>query len=270
MNSLVLLYHRVAEVEADPQLLCVTPEHFTEHLEILRGQDVALTFDDGYVDNLSNAKPLLEKFDCPATVFVTSGAVGQNREFWWDELERILLPPGDWNVLEKSDPSTSHSMYRNLCPRLQSLPPESRQYVLEQLTAGASARPTHRPLSEDEVRRLADGGLVTIGSQGVTHSVLSALPEADQKTEIEESKARLEEITGLPVTRFAYPFGDRSDYTSATIGLVREAGYTLAFSNFPGRIDRSTDRFQLPRHLVRDWNGEEFARRLQGWLRCAS
>ena len=50
-----------------------------------------VTFDDGYADNLWNAKPLLERYDVPAAVFVTTGYAGQDREFWWDELETLLL-----------------------------------------------------------------------------------------------------------------------------------------------------------------------------------
>src|SRR4051794_20071252 len=106
----ILLYHRVTALDSDPQQLAVTPEHFDEHLRVLREictpveladvprmlrarrlpkRPVAVTFDDGYRDNLHEAKPLLERHGVPATVFVASGYVGSGREFWWDELERL-------------------------------------------------------------------------------------------------------------------------------------------------------------------------------------
>ena len=109
------MYHRVAELEVDPWALCVTARHFSEHLEVLQKEAqpislkqlvrahlegkipdraVAVTFDDGYADNLYSAKPLLEKYNIPATVFVASGYIGHQGEFWWDELERIFLQPG--------------------------------------------------------------------------------------------------------------------------------------------------------------------------------
>jgi peptidoglycan/xylan/chitin deacetylase (PgdA/CDA1 family) len=109
---LILSYHRIANLDSDPQLLSVTPQNFAQHLEQLQEnydlislsdlchalaskklpkRAAVITFDDGYADNLLNAKPLLQKNNIPATVFVTTGATGQGKEFWWDELERLLL-----------------------------------------------------------------------------------------------------------------------------------------------------------------------------------
>src|SRR3954452_3089893 len=166
-EALILLYHRVADRPSDPQLLCVTPDHFAEHLDILhkymypmslrqfmqqadnnslRRRSVIITFDDGYTDNAYAARDLLERYDLPATIFVTSGYVDQRRELWWDELERLLLQPGvlpeilrltidghmycwelgtaaryskedyqrlcSWHVLIETDPTPRHHVYR--------------------------------------------------------------------------------------------------------------------------------------------------------------
>jgi peptidoglycan/xylan/chitin deacetylase (PgdA/CDA1 family) len=87
-----------------------------------------------------------------------------------------------------------------------------------------------------------------------------------QLDEILKSKARLEEILGHSTASFAYPFGGRRHYTEETVIAVRRAGFEWACSNFAGIVRSGTDRWQLPRFLVRDWDGDEFARNLKGWL----
>ena len=113
---------------------------------------------------------------------------------------------------------------------------------------------------------MAQGGLVTIGAHTVSHALLSALPRSDQEREIQSSKIVLEEILGRPVSTFAYPFGARGDYTAQTAELVRQARFDLACANSPATVWRRSDSFQLPRLLVRDWDGETFERWLSGWM----
>ena len=110
--GIILTYHRIAQASVDPWSICVSPGHFDQHLQVLRelGQpmsmtelagkikrrclgigNLAVTFDDGYADNIRNAKPLLEKHGVPATFFLTSRAVDRREEFWWDALGRVVL-----------------------------------------------------------------------------------------------------------------------------------------------------------------------------------
>jgi len=111
-TAVVLVYHRVASPKMDPQLLCVSPDNFADHLRVIGQlgacvplrrlvQDCALgrvpkrgivvTFDDGYADNLKNAEPILSRAGVPATVFVSTGGLESRQPFWWDELESLLL-----------------------------------------------------------------------------------------------------------------------------------------------------------------------------------
>jgi peptidoglycan/xylan/chitin deacetylase (PgdA/CDA1 family) len=320
-KAIILLYHRVAEVPTDPQLLCVSPKHFAEHLQVLKQnchllslsslrrrlalnlwppRSVVVTFDDGYADNLHQARPLLEAADVPATAFVTASQVDSQREFWWDELERVLLslptlpeiltltlngqeyrwtiqrndgggrPDTGWHVLMDSEPTPRQVVYLELDALLRDLDHDVRAQALVQLLAWAGlqaeGRPDHRALTSDELQALARGGLVEIGAHTVTHPVLSALPIQAQREEIVAGKRRLEEVVGQPVTSFSYPFGGRPHYSADTIRLVKEAGFDCACSNFPGHVQWKTDPYQLPRFLVRDWDGDEFARRLEGWF----
>ena len=103
----VLLYHRVTTLISDPQLLAVSPDHFRAHLQFLKSNytlvrfeedwskvekpAVAITFDDGYADNARETLPILEKLRVPATFFVSTGTIGTEHEFWWDELEHLVF-----------------------------------------------------------------------------------------------------------------------------------------------------------------------------------
>ncbi len=145
-----------------------------------------------------------------------------------------------------------------------------RQKVLDELLVWAGAKPvgrtTHRALSLKEVVALSQGDLIEVGAHTVTHPTLSALPAASQRGEIEESKNLLEEVLGCPVTSFAYPYGTQTDYTAETVALVREAGFACACSAVEGVVHPLTDRFDLPRVFVQDWDGEEFAKQLSMWF----
>jgi peptidoglycan/xylan/chitin deacetylase (PgdA/CDA1 family) len=314
----VLLYHRITESPFDPWDMSVTPQHFAQHLEILTNRcqpmglgemvralcagrklrrAVAITFDDGYADNLHNARPLLERYGVPATVFVTTGGIDSEHGFWWDELERLVLRteelpgalalrvhgksfhrelgkaarPGTRADLRRrwrkgdSAPDARCALYGTLWELLQPLPASEQRKVLRDVAnwAGNPTReaPDHRTLSAEGIRSLAKGGLIEIGAHTVTHPVLAVLPAGCQKREMQQSKDRLQAIVNAPVTSFSYPFGSPGlDYTPQTAALVREAGFNRGCSGAVGLLGRHTDRYQLPRLTVPDCDGEAFSR----------
>ena len=324
-KAIILLYHRITKIETDPLLLCVSPQNFAEHLKVLKqsyhllslsefahqldqgivtDHSVVITFDDGYADNLYQAKPLLAKYEIPATVFVTTGTLCLKQEFWWDDLERLLLHPGKvpeqmtlhvngqnyswelknstrysnseyqkhrhWNVLQMEIPCSRHQTYLDVWALLRPLQPETRQKLMKELCVWAgkdeTGRSTHFSLIPDEVKQLTATHLIEVGAHCVKHPVLSSLPINQQQKEIQESKQQLEDILGYPVTTFSYPYGTHADYTSETVNVVQKTGFSCACSNFSRVVQRGTDCFQLPRNVVRDWSGEEFSKHLQEWF----
>jgi hypothetical protein len=76
----------------------------------------------------------------------------------------------------------------------------------------------------------------------------------------------IEDIVGRPVPLFAYPYGRVEDFSRRTVRLARKAGFLLACANVPGTVSRGTDRFRLPRYVVRDWDGDTFEKSLKDWL----
>jgi peptidoglycan/xylan/chitin deacetylase (PgdA/CDA1 family) len=292
---LVLIYHRVTTLSSDPQMLAVTPDNFRAQLlylrrnyPLVRFEDdwsrvekpaVAITFDDGYADNVLEALPILEEVGVPATFFVSTGNIGSRHELWWDELERIIL--GEWTFPESfvlndgrfqkvwptADAEGRQMFYREIQPLMQSVDPQKREEWLMQLRqwaqVGEVGREEHRPMTVDELRLLAKSRWVTIGAHTVTHTLFSCLPATAQHEEITGSKRQLESWLGLKIKVFSYPFGARGDYTRESVRLCREAGFDKVAANFPGQAHRWTDPYQIPRQLVRNWPVEHFAERIK-------
>lgn len=298
-GSLILGYHRVSENENDIYSTCVRPDNFAEQMAVLRQQAnpisldkliedlkrgtlpqkaVVVTFDDGYADNLYQAKPILEKFEIPVTLFVASEYIG--RHFWWDEAACLLqdadiLPPelslqvnGEsitWQVSENPDRSfLVEKVYRYLL----GLTPKQRRQALDQLILQID--PTYdqyncgvRALTPQELVDFASDDLVTIGAHSVTHPFLASLSREAQRQEIEQSKQDLEGLLGQPVNSFSYPNGSSNEITRA---LIREAGYTSACTSDNDVANLGSDLFNLPRFWVPDQTGSKFSSWLNWWL----
>lgn len=312
-GPVILMYHQVGIVENDVWSLAVSPHHFAEQLDVLARRrhpvplhevtsglsagaldrlQVAITFDDGYADNLTNAKPILEQFGIPATVFVVGDAVGAGSEFWWDALDQIFLgghplpetlrlriagreerwvvPAAAGGRAERVRGTPRERLRRELWGQLRGLAPDERWGLIGELQAWAgvssAVREDRRVMTEDEVRELAADGLVEIGAHTATHPRLAALSAVEQLADIRRGKERLEGILGSEVTSFSYPFGGRLDVSHATVRAVRAAGFARACTTRKGVVRPTTNPFRLPRLYVGNWPGDEFARRLAPWL----
>lgn len=281
----------------DPHRLAISPTHFAEHLDVIRelgtplslrelvgdlrsgrrtAKGIVVTFDDGYVDNVTTALPLLERHDIPATIFVATEPIAAGAEFAWDELAHIVfgspeLPRtvtltihGETLRLETADRVALHN---TLHPWLQILRPSERDGLLQRLRdwAGFSGGPreTHRALKRSELEKLGRHDLIDIGAHTVTHPLLQRLTPEHQAQEIRTSKRHLEDILGRAVEGFAYPYGGRNDYGEESVAAVKAAGFTSACANWYASVYPGVDLYQLPRLSVPACDGEEFRRHLR-------
>jgi len=303
----VLLYHRVADLDIDPQLLAVGPAHFDAHLSILKERyhlltveefdrhlrhrrrfprnAVLLTFDDGYADNHIHARPILEKHGVQALFYITSGYLGSGREYWWDELERLLLTNRelprelhfdshgtrlDWCFDTEPVLGPMLAEYHYLLAELRQLPSAERDALLGRLRIALRsehARPTHLPMTVHQLRDFATSPSVVMGAHSVGHSSLGYQREDEQRREIGGSKEALEAMLGIPVPYFSYPFGTGADFNATTLRIVEQMGFTHVAANYPGIVHARSPLFKFPRFLVRDWDGPEFRKRMDAFFR---
>ncbi|MEE3850229.1 polysaccharide deacetylase family protein [Gordonia sp. LSe1-13] len=310
----VLMYHRICAEVCDPWAICVTPEAFAEQMAVLAdaraavdlgaftddtaytraGRQIAVTFDDGYVDNMTAALPVLERYEIPATLFLVGRAVGRTREFWWDAVDRAVLhdaalpevlhfPFGSgpqtytlheaagatvtnagWRADGHDRPTPRQRLFRTLWDAIVVLEPAEQDAAVDHLLAWAGrpveAPAARRPMDAEQFARFAAHPLITVGSHTLDHASLTDLTPEMQTEQIVEGHRRVAELADSRVTRFSYPFGrfDRS-----AIRTVGELGVELACTSVPLPATLADDRRVLPRLHATDMDGDRFAR----WLR---
>lgn len=310
------MYHRIAQPQSDVWEICVSPQNFEQHLQVLKKKgnvvslhqlagevnaerlsknSIAITFDDGYIDNFTTAKPLLEKYGLPATFFISSGNIETDKEFWWDELENIILftahLPGNckmvingslveydlkdesfltevmrqkhisWKACTETSPTTRAELFHTIWQKLQPLPYPDQQRHLQNIRLWAglntSARAGYRSMSANEIKQLAaaPNNLFTIGAHTVTHPALAYHDITFQKNELLENKNLLEKITGKPTDMVAYPYGN---YNEATWRVAENLHFKGAFTTEEKTIKKHDHKFSLGRFQVKDISGEQF------------
>lgn len=307
-GAIILGYHRVAKVGVDEYDVCVSPDHFSEHMAFIRShahpisllelvqhlrngslpaRSVAVTFDDGYADNLYNAKPILEKYQIPATIFVCTGNPG--REFWWDELVRLVMEshsdpyelkiplarnqfqwdqPVTNQELKRSDRTSIRVIFHNALYQfllsLETLERDQAMTIIRNWSGVSENNPTdRRSMDHDELKKIIEGDLIHLGAHTRTHPMLTNLPLVAQKEEITAGKEDLENCIGRQVQGFAYPNGR---ITTGSRRMVQEAGYEYACVSLHNVVRPGNDPYQLTRFWQKNVNGDKFLQGLNLWM----
>lgn len=281
----VFLYHGVAPDDGKPfapnREKFVSPAAFERQLRFLKRQfDVVplgealatlerrcplgartavITFDDGYLNNLTLAYPVLKAYRLPFTIFLVTGYLGDQRTVWWDELERMIAACGRSAIVtaggvgERYDlgrPAEKLRLFHRVAAAILSSSGTGRDVlpeVAQALDFRAPPRTTPLFLSWMDVKELARDPLVEFGSHSVSHAIVSRLPKDRLAEEIVESKREIEAAVGREVTAFAYPYGRPADFSTHAIAALRTAGYRCALTGIEGPALPGDDLFKLRR-----------------------
>ena len=252
-----------------PISLAKAAQHLRNH--DLPANSVCVTFDDGYLNNLEVAQPILETFSIPATVFVATGFCNGSN-MWNDRLIDLIGNPQmtslnldalDMGSVIVSSWESRRKLVDKILPGLKYQEYCQREKIIDALYLENGAKEAFRKMmSQDEIAQLAQKG-VDIGAHTVDHPILKSLHADKQRHQIEASKALLEKMTGFPVTGFAYPNGKPgSDYDATTVQIVKEAGFEYAVSTTLGISTPDTNRYELNRFTPWDKSPEKFHLRM--------
>ena len=311
----VLMYHRVADLETDPWELAVSPANFEAQIAYLNrkykvlsveelahqlqkgkiaSDSVCITFDDGYKDNVEAARPILEKYSCPATFFIATKYLTDQQPYWWDELEHIILhSPRLSSVLEiningelfsfpfegeeiltkkqiqqhqrwtwaEEPPTRRCAAYFSIWEKLKPLPFLQIQETLTQLkrvVQEASPNATaHFPMTLDQLKDLAQNPLFTIGLHTDTHPALKFHSRVVQLTELHENRRQLETLLNRRIGTLSYPYGI---YDDNTLSIADELNLKLAFTTNPRVVAHQSAPFKLGRIPVQNQDVPSFAK----------
>ena len=171
---------------------------------------VLVTFDDGYRSVFELARPILLRHRIPAAVFVCSEPVRRQGLFWFDAVARAVGPAA--------------------FDALRAEPGDAWRRAAEEHDELASAAPEIAPMTEAQVRELAEEGF-TIGVHTASHAPLGKASADVQRRELESCRSALESWTGRRVDALAYPFGaPRADYSEETVAIAASLGFTAGFT----------------------------------------
>lgn len=292
---LTLLYHKVDDMKCDKNLLAVSPDNFYKQMSYLKSnypivrfeQDwtkldsdaVCITFDDGYMNNFTKALPILQDLKIPATIFVVTGIINTTEEFWWDELEKILLDTQqDYEEIFTLEdelfscewPTETYSereaLYDTLVWLIRDvITVEKRKNWMEQLRKWhkVEKREMNQNYGLQTDKAKWESPLLTIGAHTVNHPCLANLSEQEQYDEISQSIQKLELLLHRKITVFSYPFGTKKDYDARTINICKKEHIKKAAANFSGIWTLQSDNYQIPRNVVRNWDIEHYTRKIE-------
>lgn len=288
-KAIVLMYHRVLLPEEANQCfshpgIVVSRNTFKLHIEFLNTHFTPLTleqferhllsgepfprgaclitFDDGWIDNYSNALPILNELSTPAVVFTATDYIGSDSAFWQERLghliyKTVLLGFGTEILQDHGILFSNTQNERELRSEIASIvdwyrkqPYESVFSLIadleEVLRLGgyhAEVVPYDRFMSWEHIDSLVESG-ISVESHSCSHRILTRLDPQSLDSELEASRRILQDHLGHEIKAIAYPNGD---FNKSVREKVSKYGFRLAFTTQEGFADLTTDNLLIPR-----------------------
>ena len=278
----ILVYHRVVkdeEIEEDLELgLTVSCSNFEKHIKEIKSKYkicsmdefvrnlkkktnefmIAITFDDGYKDNLYQALPILTKHEAPASIYVTTRFLNQEVDIWWYELGEVIQNRTEINFQYKEkkfnflldNKKRKFLAYQNLMKLFKSLKIDAQNELMEKITNTKKRKNySHICLNSEEILMLEKNPLITISSHGHNHQNLKILSDEEVKYEITKSLEVLENLINRKVKHFAYPFGGKDQVSTREYNVIEDMNFDSAVIGSVYPI-KDCNFFSLPRIYV--------------------
>ena len=226
----------------------------------------AITFDDGFYNNYTLARPILENYSTPATFYISTNLIENNYMTWIDKLEyclnkapclNILLP---WNAhpIKLIDENSKINCLEQIRKNIKSNPSfyniqnfvDNIYYQCSEKQIAESDHILYKKMKWDQIREMNLNSLFTIGGHSHNHVSLGSLNYADLRYEIETSIDLVKNNVGINLVHYSYPEGQKSDYSIDVINLLKKFGIKCCPTAIDGLNDQNTDLFHLRRIML--------------------
>jgi peptidoglycan/xylan/chitin deacetylase (PgdA/CDA1 family) len=215
---------------------------------------IALTFDDGWLDNYEPLQRTASRHSVTATVFICPGIMGRRFPFWPERVTfQLDQLPGSCTLDEivgPLDDFSSHDRRSVIIEKLKGMTPTARQKCLDRLDEVAIStaddcndEPLNSTMTWEQVQELQRGG-ITIGSHTVSHPILTQVSAASVREELTDSRRQIESRLDDACLIVAYPNGNHDETVRRHAG---DAGYSLGFTTEAGCWTRASELLRIPR-----------------------
>ncbi|MEM7302050.1 MAG: polysaccharide deacetylase family protein [Pseudomonadota bacterium] len=271
-GAVLMLHHVRPDVGHDfapNKHLSVTPEFLEDTLKYIRAKRwdivpmdevperllspkrgrrfVAITFDDGYRDNLEHAAPILRKYDAPYTIYIASGLVDGTACLWWEGLEELLRQRDriaastaeGTQTIECASLSEKYAAFDNIAHYMtHDLAEEEQERWLRDICwmykIDLDALRAREIMTWSQLKQLTDDPLCSLGAHTVHHYAVARLSEDDARAQMKQSAQVLASEIGTMPKHFAYPYGYKEAAGPRDFGLAVEVGFQTAVTTRPG------------------------------------
>lgn len=245
-----------------------------------------LTFDDGYLNNFTQALPVLREFGVPGVFYIATGLIESRRPFWFDRLDYVLQIASAQGVtadvagksfrfetIDRKEIASEYSKLRCHCKKhfsddqeftaaMRELALDLEQQTGTSLGVVLEGDPWACVATTQDVQKYSSDELVTFGGHSISHMRLGLSTPERIEEELTVSKRHIEDWTGKPCVHFAYPNGD---FNEAAANAVQEAGYVSAVTSEFGFCEAGEDIYTLQRqNIVVDFRNSELKARASG------
>ena len=268
-NPLILMYHQVKKNEFEKQMKYLKTNYNIISLNDLverinkkidfQMNTVVITFDDGYLNNYTEALPILSKYNITATLFITTSLIDGKELAWWDKIKCLIENAEvssfsfkfdnlilNFNLKTSKDKNDAADLLHKVLAKYNY---KMRIKAIKNLTVILKSSFSDEYLDKfsfmnwEQIKEFSNCNN-EIGSHTITHPFLSNISKEEIKKEVNKSKFCLEKKLRLKIKSFCYPSGN---FDNDVKEMVKKSGYQCACSIKLGFINQKSDVYELKR-----------------------